>query len=129
MAKTHKPSQTTPRSGEYEIRGPRGGHTGKGRSSGGSLAKHSEHLIEPRAAGGGTVKSPHADRASAIEPTQRKAIERAKELAPEEIVHVKGVKRSSRHSDTIVTKSGRTIFVSPAKSATTVEDWSKAFKK
>ena len=56
----------------------------------------------------------------------QKAIERAKELAPEGVVRAK---RSSRQADTIVTKSGRTILVSPAKSATTVEDWSKALKK
>jgi hypothetical protein len=126
MAKIYNPSQTTPRSGQHEIRGPRGGHAGKGRSSGGSSAKYSEDLIEPRAAGGGAVKSPHADRNSAVEPPRPKAIERAKALAPAEVIPAKP---SPRHADTIVTKSGRTIFVSPAKSATTIEDWSKAFKK
>jgi hypothetical protein len=32
MSKTYKPGETAPRSGEYEIRGPRGGHTGKERT-------------------------------------------------------------------------------------------------
>jgi hypothetical protein len=32
MSKIYKPGQIAPRSGEYEIRGPRGGHTGKERT-------------------------------------------------------------------------------------------------
>lgn len=32
MAKTYKPGETASRSGEYEIRGPRGGHTGQERT-------------------------------------------------------------------------------------------------
>jgi hypothetical protein len=32
MTKSLKPGQTAPHSGEYEIRGPRGGHTGQERT-------------------------------------------------------------------------------------------------
>lgn len=32
MTKPYKPGETAPRSGEYEIRGSRGGHTGKERT-------------------------------------------------------------------------------------------------
>lgn len=32
MTKTFKPGESAPRSGEYEIRGERGGHTGKERT-------------------------------------------------------------------------------------------------
>jgi len=32
MTKTYKPGQEAPRSGQYEIVGPRGGHTGKERT-------------------------------------------------------------------------------------------------
>jgi hypothetical protein len=32
MTKTFKPGETAERSGEYEIRGPRGGHTGRERT-------------------------------------------------------------------------------------------------
>jgi len=32
MSKTYKPGETAPRSGEYEIRGPRGGHTNEERT-------------------------------------------------------------------------------------------------
>ena len=53
------------------------------------MAKHSEYFVEPREKGGWVVKLPHAERASAIAPTQQKAIERARQLAPEGVVHVK----------------------------------------
>jgi hypothetical protein len=66
MAKTHKPGHTAPRSGEYEIRGPRAGDAGKERH---------------------------------------------------------------HHPGSLVTKSGRTIITSPAKSTNSVNSWSKAFKK
>jgi hypothetical protein len=53
------------------------------------MAKHSEYFVEPHKQGGWAVKLPHAERASAIAPTQAKAIERAKEFAPEGVIHVK----------------------------------------
>ena len=52
------------------------------------MGKHNEYFVEPHR-DGWAVKLPHAERASAIEPTQREAIERAKEFAPEGVVHVK----------------------------------------
>ena len=33
MPKEYKPGETAPRSGQYEIIGPRGGHTGKERTA------------------------------------------------------------------------------------------------
>lgn len=33
MAKTYKPGETAPKSGQYEILGPRGGETGKERTA------------------------------------------------------------------------------------------------
>jgi hypothetical protein len=53
-----------------------------------STAKHSEYFVEPHEKGW-AVKLPHAERASAILPTQKAAIGRAKEMAPEGVVHVK----------------------------------------
>jgi hypothetical protein len=79
MAKTMKPGQIAPRSGEYEIRGPRGGAAGTERT-----------------------------------------IVRGKPLPP---------MSKLRQSYTLHSKSGRVIIASPAKSANTVESWSKAFKK
>jgi hypothetical protein len=52
------------------------------------MAKHSEYFVVPHK-DGWAVELPHAERASAVEPTQQKAIERAKEFAPEGVVHVK----------------------------------------
>ena len=79
MAKTSKPRQTSLRSGEYEIRSPRGSGTGAERTAG----------------GGKKVSSTS----------------------------------KSGKSYTLQVKSGKFIFKSPAKSATTVDLWSKAFKK
>jgi hypothetical protein len=52
------------------------------------MSKHNEYFIEPHPKGW-AVKLPHAERASAVEPTQQKAIERARDFAPEGVVHVK----------------------------------------
>ncbi len=52
------------------------------------MAKHGEYFVEPHE-DGWAVKLPHAKRASAVEQTQQQAIERAKEFAPEGVVHVK----------------------------------------
>ena len=55
-----------------------------------SVAKHSEYFVEKREANGNwVVKLPHAERVSAIRTTQREAIGRARELAPEGVIHVK----------------------------------------
>ena len=53
------------------------------------MAKHSEYFVEPRRDGGWQVRLPKAERASAVTDTQRQAIVRAHELAPEGVVHVK----------------------------------------
>ena len=53
------------------------------------MAKHGEYFIEQREDGDWEVKLPHAGRASAVRPTQQAAIRRAKELAPEGVIHVK----------------------------------------
>jgi len=52
------------------------------------MAKHSEYFVEPHPKGW-AVKLPHAERVSATASTQKAAIERAKKLAPEGVVHVK----------------------------------------
>jgi hypothetical protein len=52
------------------------------------MAKHSEYFVEPRK-DGWAVKLPHAERASAVEETQQEAIKRARQLAPEGVIHVK----------------------------------------
>ena len=54
------------------------------------MAKHDEYFVEPRGDGKWSVKKPHAERASAVEATQRAAIARAKKFAPEGDVKVKG---------------------------------------
>jgi Uncharacterized protein conserved in bacteria (DUF2188) len=53
------------------------------------MGKHNEYFIEPHGKGGWAVKLPHAERASAVEATQKDAIKKAKEFAPEGVVHVK----------------------------------------
>jgi hypothetical protein len=54
------------------------------------VAKHSEYYVEKRQDDGNwVVKLPHAERVNAIRSAQQAAIERAKELAPEGVIHVK----------------------------------------
>ena len=54
------------------------------------MAKHSEYFVEKREQDGKWVVAlPHAERVSAVRDTQRAAIDRAKELAPEGVIHVK----------------------------------------
>ena len=52
------------------------------------MSKHSEYFVEPHEKGW-AVKLPHAERASAVEPTQAKAIAKARGFAPEGVIHVK----------------------------------------
>ena len=85
MAKTLKPGQSAPRSGVYEIVGPRGSSFGK------------ERIIS---------------RGEPFPPTPKSG---------------RGYKKVA---DVLVTKSGRFVIASPAKSTnTTVADWTKAFEK
>jgi len=53
------------------------------------MAKHNEYFVEPNSKGGWSVKLPHAERASASVPTQREAVQKAKQFSPEGVVHVK----------------------------------------
>jgi hypothetical protein len=87
MAKTYKPGETAPRSGEYEIVGPRGGSTGKERT---------------------------VARGEALPPTPK--------AGQAYVIH------RPAHG-LVTTKSGRVIIPSPAKSANTIDSWSKAFSR
>lgn len=61
------------------------------------MAKHDELIIEKRDDGRWGIKKPHAERSSAIEDTQKEAIDRAKELAPEGDIKLKGLNGKIRH--------------------------------
>jgi hypothetical protein len=52
-------------------------------------------FIEKRPSGDYAVRKPDSERASAVEPTQEAAIERARKLDPEATLHVERV----RHTD------------------------------
>lgn len=52
--------------------------------------------IERRPEGDYAVRKPGSERASAVEPTQREAIERARELDPGVAPHVERVRDTSR---------------------------------
>jgi hypothetical protein len=52
------------------------------------MAKHNEYFVVPHE-DGWAVELPHAKRASAVEATQRDAIEKARQFAPEGVIHVK----------------------------------------
>lgn len=54
-----------------------------------------EVYVEQREQGDYAIRRPGADRASAVEPTQREAIERAREIAPDAAVHVERVRNGS----------------------------------
>ena len=61
------------------------------------MAKHDELIIEKRDDGRWGIKKPHAERSSAIENTQKEAIDRAKGLAPEGDIKLKGLTSKFRH--------------------------------
>lgn len=52
--------------------------------------------VEPHQEGGFSVKLPHARRASAIEPTQARAIATAQQMHPDAAVHVARVRHTCR---------------------------------
>jgi hypothetical protein len=52
--------------------------------------------VEQRPEGDYAVRKPDSDRASAVEPTQAEAIERAKELHPGAAIHVERVRNTSK---------------------------------
>jgi len=51
--------------------------------------------VEQRPDGSYTVRKPGAERASAVEPTQRQAIDRARQLNPDPAIHVERVRNTS----------------------------------
>jgi predicted RNase H-like HicB family nuclease len=54
------------------------------------MAKHDELYVEKRPSDGKwVVKKPKAERVSAVVNTKREAIKRAKELAPEGVIHLR----------------------------------------
>jgi hypothetical protein len=55
-------------------------------------------FIEQRPQGDYAVRKPDSDRASAVEPTQEKAIERARQLDPGATVQVERVRNTDRGS-------------------------------
>ncbi len=57
-----------------------------------------EFFIEQRDGGDYAIRKPNSDRASAVEPTQRKAIERARELNPDATIHVERVRNTDKGS-------------------------------
>lgn len=61
------------------------------------MAKHDEVIVEPRDDGRWNVIKPHAERASAVKETKAEAIRRAKELAPEGDIKVKGLDGKFQH--------------------------------
>lgn len=52
--------------------------------------------VEPHHGGGFSAKLPHARRASAIEPTQARAIATVRQMHPDAAVHVARVRHTSR---------------------------------
>ena len=54
--------------------------------------------VERREAGDYAVRKPDSRRASAVEPTQQQAIERAKELNPNAAIHVERVRNTNNGS-------------------------------
>ncbi len=61
-----------------------------------NIVAKKEIYVERRPEGDYAVRRPDSDRASAVEPTQREAIERAKEIAPDSAVHVERVRHTGK---------------------------------
>ena len=53
-------------------------------------------FVERRPEGDYAIRRPNSDRASDVQPTQQKAIERARELDPERPPHVERVRHTNR---------------------------------
>jgi hypothetical protein len=64
------------------------------------MGKHDELFITKRPDGQWAIAKPHAERASDIKSTQEQAIKRAKQLAPEGSIHLKGVNGKLRKIQT-----------------------------
>ena len=67
------------------------------RGSNDKMAKHDELIIEPRDDGRWGIKKPHAERSSDVKDTQKQAVKRAKELAPEGDIKLKGLNGKFKH--------------------------------
>jgi hypothetical protein len=52
-------------------------------------------FVERREEGDYAVRKPDSDRASAVEPTQQEAIDRARELNPDAAIHVERVRNTT----------------------------------
>jgi hypothetical protein len=52
-------------------------------------------FVERREEGDYAVRKPDSDRASAVEPTQKEAIDRARELNPDAAIHVERVRNTT----------------------------------
>lgn len=64
------------------------------------MSKHKQLYVEQRPQGDFAVKKANAARASAVEPTQAKAIERAREMNPGHSPDVERVRHTSKgHPD------------------------------
>jgi hypothetical protein len=64
------------------------------------MSKESEYFIEKRGQGDFAVRKPNSERASAVEPTQKAAIERAKEMNPNATRHIERVRNvATGHPD------------------------------
>ena len=61
------------------------------------MADH-RFYIERRPEGDYAVRRPDSDRASAVEPTQADAIERARQIDPDAVIHVERVRDTSEGS-------------------------------
>lgn len=56
---------------------------------------YDEFFIERRDGGDYAIRRPGSERASGVKETQRKAIERAKQIDPNAVVHVERVRNTS----------------------------------
>ena len=60
--------------------------------------KDDEYFIERRPQGDYAVRKPNSERASAVEPTQREAIDRARGMNPDATLHVERVRNTEHGS-------------------------------
>jgi hypothetical protein len=60
------------------------------------MAKKNDYYVERREEGDYAVRKPNSERASAVEPTQEKAIERAKEMNPDANIRVERVRHTTK---------------------------------
>lgn len=61
------------------------------------MGRHNEYFVVPRKDGTWAVELPHAERASAVEDSQKAAIKTAQSFSPEGVIHVKQTNGKFRH--------------------------------